>query len=163
MPSFIKENATGNFRFTKYIDGQKTSERTSLFIVKEVRSKDFIIETPSPTGAVKSNKIFCEFPQVQAERTTENGNTKTRSSQTVSVKENGYTRTVIDVYISEGQPSRMFTLEAEYTFDNQEPPELPCHVCGVLIDKDELDENGAYSYPDNLPHCPEHYDEEPGT
>jgi len=37
---------------------------------------------------------------------------------------------------------------------------LPCHVCGVLIDKEELDENGAYTYPDNKPHCPEHYPEE---
>lgn len=36
----------------------------------------------------------------------------------------------------------------------------PCHVCGVQISKEELDENGAYTYPDNLPYCPDHQPEE---
>jgi hypothetical protein len=36
-------------------------------------------------------------------------------------------------------------------------PSLPCHVCGTLVDKDELDENGAYTYPDNKPYCANHY------
>jgi len=31
---------------------------------------------------------------------------------------------------------------------------LPCYKCGTLIDIDILDENGAYTYPDNLPYCP---------
>lgn len=49
------------------------------------------------------------------------------------------------------------------TTDIKNADKLPCHVCGVLISKDELDENGAYSYPEGLPHCPAHYDKELGT
>ncbi len=33
---------------------------------------------------------------------------------------------------------------------------LPCYVCGQLIDIEELDENAAYTYPDNRPYCPDH-------
>lgn len=33
---------------------------------------------------------------------------------------------------------------------------LPCHVCGTLISIEELNENAAYTYPENLPYCPDH-------
>ena len=36
------------------------------------------------------------------------------------------------------------------------PNQLPCHVCGTMIDVDELNENAAYTYPDNKPFCPAH-------
>lgn len=32
---------------------------------------------------------------------------------------------------------------------------LACYKCGVLLDVDELDENGAYTYPDGKPFCPD--------
>lgn len=31
---------------------------------------------------------------------------------------------------------------------------LPCHFCGAPVSIEELDENGAYTYPDNFPFCP---------
>jgi hypothetical protein len=37
---------------------------------------------------------------------------------------------------------------------------LPCHVCGTLITVEELDENGAYTYPDNKPYCEAHQPED---
>lgn len=36
------------------------------------------------------------------------------------------------------------------------PDSLPCHVCGTQISVEELNENAAYTYPDNLPYCPDH-------
>lgn len=36
---------------------------------------------------------------------------------------------------------------------------LPCHVCGALITREELDENAAYTA-DGQPHCPAHYPQE---
>ena len=30
---------------------------------------------------------------------------------------------------------------------------IPCHFCGALVSKEELEENGAYTYPDNFPYC----------
>jgi len=35
------------------------------------------------------------------------------------------------------------------------PKALPCYKCGAPIDIEILDENGAYTYPDNLPYCPD--------
>lgn len=35
------------------------------------------------------------------------------------------------------------------------PKALPCYKCGTLIDIEILDENGAYTYPDGLPFCPD--------
>lgn len=40
-----------------------------------------------------------------------------------------------------------------------DPETLPCHVCGVLITREELDENAAYTA-DGQPHCPAHYPKE---
>jgi len=44
--------------------------------------------------------------------------------------------------------------------DNSGNHLIPCHVCGTLMMKEEVDENAAYTSPDNKPYCPEH---SPGT
>lgn len=43
---------------------------------------------------------------------------------------------------------------AQWAKENAVP--IPCHVCGIFVSKEELDENAAYTYPDNKPYCPSH-------
>lgn len=113
---FLKPLAEGTFTFTNYTDGVKTGERKGKFYIEKVRSNDFIIITPDEEkGGTK--RIFCELPKNQKETTTQNGNTFTRSSQTVDIKPNGYTRTAIDVTWSDSNPKhKMYTLEASFIF-----------------------------------------------
>ncbi len=43
--------------------------------------------------------------------------------------------------------------------DNPPTASEHCHACQAAICKDCLQENAAYTYPDNLPYCPAHQPE----
>jgi len=66
--------------------------------------------------------------------------------------------------IIDNMPREYLMAKAEHWQDDYRVTDiakvLPCHVCGTFITKEELDENGAYTYPEGLPYCPDHQPEE---